>query len=93
MVFWVDRFPRPLERPGPAARNRPQAPAAGSRRSGISVWVFDADLISRARHATNGRGAMSHPNQSYGNQSFDFGFGGARRGTLLIGVDIFPRMS
>jgi hypothetical protein len=26
-------------------------------------------------------------------QSSDFGFGGARWGTLLIGVDIFPRMS
>jgi|HubBroStandDraft_4_1064222.scaffolds.fasta_scaffold22119_5 hypothetical protein len=43
MVFWVDRFPRPL------------------RRWGISVWVFDTDLISRARHAANGRGCGESP--------------------------------
>ena len=80
MVFWVDHFPRSLERPGPAARNRPQAPAAGSRRSGISVWVFDTDLISRARHAAKGR-AECCPNHPTGVHPFDFGFGGgARRG-------------
>jgi hypothetical protein len=61
MVFWVDRFPRPLERPGPAARSRPQASAAGSRRLGISVWIFDTDLISRARHAAKGRGCDESP--------------------------------
>jgi hypothetical protein len=28
-----------------------------------------------------------------GHQSSDFGFGGSRRGTQLIGADSFPRMS
>jgi hypothetical protein len=73
MVFWVDRFPRPLERPGPAARSRPQASAAGSRRSGISVWVFDTDLISRARHAAKGRGCDSRPDQSDWSSVIRFG--------------------
>ena len=51
-----------------------------------------SDFTARAKSLSSSS-AMSRANQSEVVQSFDFGFGaGARRGTLLIGAEIFPRM-
>jgi hypothetical protein len=56
IVFWVDRFPGHWKGPDqPIVIGLKLPLLVLDAMSGISAWVFDTDLISRARHAEGAR--------------------------------------